>query len=114
MEHTTAGFWLSPQQKHLWSLQQQGGTYAVVSLVSVDGPLRAEKLLHALEETIARHEILHTVYRRQSGMKVPFQVVLENLRPHWEVVDLAGRTASDQQKDISDRVKEGALPGFQS
>src|SRR3954469_19542594 len=106
MEHTTAGFWLSPHQKHLWSLQQQGGAYAVVSLVSIEGPLREERLLQALEQNIARHEVLRTVYRRQSGMKLPFQVVFENLKPHWEVIDLVGRTAADQQNRLLHRLHQ--------
>jgi len=53
MENTTAGFWLSPQQKYLWSLQQEGGRFAVVSLISMEGPLQLEKLQHTFDQVIS-------------------------------------------------------------
>ena len=84
MDNTTAGFWLSPQQKHLWTLQQRGGNFATVSLIAGDGPLQVDRLQRAFEHVATRHDILRTVYRRQSGMKVPFQVILDGLRPVFE------------------------------
>jgi hypothetical protein len=37
MENVTAGFWLSPQQKQVWSAQQEGGAFASVCLVVAGG-----------------------------------------------------------------------------
>src|SRR4051812_8328614 len=101
MENTTAGFWLSPQQKYLWSLQQEGGRFAVVSLISMEGPLQLEKLQHTFEQVISRQEILRTVYRRQAGMKIPFQVILDDLKPSLETVDLSALSEAGQRDKIN-------------
>src|SRR5664279_1475227 len=59
----TAGFWLSPQQKHVWTLQQEGRAYGTSCLVLVEGDLSVDNLGCALHQLVARHEILRTVYR---------------------------------------------------
>ena len=47
--------------------------------VSVKGKLDASKLRDAIREVVGRHEILRTVFHRHTGVKVPFQVILEFL-----------------------------------
>ncbi len=98
-----AGFWLSPQQRRVWTLQKEAGAYRSVCLVSIEGPLSIETLTRALTQLVARHEILRTVYRRQPGMTFPFQVVLDDAAPLWEVVDLQGLT-EPQQRDRLDEM----------
>ena len=66
----TAGFWLSPQQKHVWALQQDGGTLRSVCQLRVDRPLKEASVLEGLRSLIGRHEILRTVYLRQPGDEV--------------------------------------------
>ncbi len=96
-KQSTAGFWLSPQQKYVWSWPQQQNA---VCAVEIDGALQEADLRGALRTVIARHEILRTVFVRQSGMKVPFQVVQENLEPAWQSIDLRSGTAEKQIAEI--------------
>ncbi len=95
-KQSTAGFWLSPQQKYVWSWPRQQNT---VCVVQIQGALQDAELRRALQTVIERHEILRTVFVRQSGMKVPFQVVQENLEPAWESIDLRG---ADPEKKIAE------------
>ena len=76
--NTAAGFRLSTQQERIWS-QQAGMTSPFWSgcEVLVEGPLDAAKLQDVLRGIVTRHEILRTVFHRQTGLKLPFQVILE-------------------------------------
>jgi len=112
MENATAGFWLSPQQKHAWTLQPEGGSLTVVSLVAIEGPLQAEKLQSALERVVSREEILRTVYRRQSGMKVPFQVILDDLKPALKTADLSGLDEAAQHDRIAELLQQERSRNF--
>ena len=95
----TAGFWLSPQQKYVWSLQLQGVEmpYRSTCLVSINGPVQPDKLRLALRDVVSRHEMLRTVFQREPGMKVPFQVILEACEPAWTTVDLNALDEGRQQ-----------------
>src|SRR6266567_2681704 len=86
-EQATTGFWLSPQQEFAFKSQPSAGQGSVC-LVSLEGPVSANQLQDALCATVARHEILRTVFRRQPGLKVPFQVVLEAAEIDWQQMDL--------------------------
>jgi amino acid adenylation domain-containing protein len=70
----TAGFQLSPQQKHVWSLQQNQQFVAQVAIL-LEGALDQQRLHRALMQVFQRHEILRTIFQRNAGMKFPFQVV---------------------------------------
>src|SRR6266700_1722450 len=85
-EQASAGFWLSPQQKFAWRLQQEAlhKTTRAVCLISMEGQVDAGRVQECLREMVSRHEILRTVFRRQTGMKVPFQVVLETAGVDWD------------------------------
>src|SRR4051794_15531315 len=74
---STAGFQLSPQQKHLWSLQQNQQFVSQVAVL-LEGPLDHQRLHAALMKIFQRHEILRTLFQRNAGMKFPFQVVDAN------------------------------------
>jgi amino acid adenylation domain-containing protein len=97
------GFWLSPQQKFVWTMEQEvlHGASRSACLISLNGPLNVDRLREALRNLVNRHEILRTVFRRQTGMKVPFQVVLEASDFGWQHTDLssAGRTERDSRID---------------
>ncbi|MFN6534912.1 MAG: non-ribosomal peptide synthetase [Nostoc sp. EkiNYC01] len=75
------GFQLSPQQKHLWLLQQDNNslTYYSFSAVEITGNLNIETLKTALKTIINRHQILYTSFRCLPGMNIPIQVI-ENSR----------------------------------
>ena len=74
------GFALSPQQERLWLLMQAGGEshYRTDGVFLIEGPLDVQGLEAAVEELVARHEILRTVFRCLPGMSVPLQVIAES------------------------------------
>lgn len=83
---TTAGYFLSPHQSHLWLLQQRAETQLSAQLaIRIEGPVDAAQLRNALSQVVFRYEILRTVFRRSAGMKTPFQVILPNSEPHWSI-----------------------------
>ena len=89
MQESTVGFWLSPQQKFAWKLRQEALKAASwpACQVRLAGALDAGRLRQALEHIVSRHEILRTVFRRKTGLKVPFQVVLDTGRVGFDEVD---------------------------
>jgi hypothetical protein len=103
------GFWLSPQQRHVWSQQLDGVATRSTCLVLVEGALPIDNLKRALSQLVARHEILRTVYRRQPGMKFPFQVVLESDDPSLEVTDLSGLSESEQKNHLEELFRQEQL-----
>src|SRR5450432_3015459 len=96
-EQASAGFWLSPQQKFAWRLEHEAlhRPARAVCLISMEGQVGAGRIQECLREMISRHEILRTVFRRQTGMKVPFQVVLETAGVDWEEADFSAKSKLD-------------------
>src|SRR5438128_760063 len=101
-EQAAAGFWLSPQQKSAWKFEQDvlRGSSQALCIWSLAGTVDPERLRGALREMVCRHEILRTVFRRQTGMKVPFQVVQDSAVFAWEQVDLCGLNSVEQESRI--------------
>ena len=87
---TIEGFRLSPQQEHLWLLQQQGGgqAYRAQCAISIKGLLDTNTLREALENVMQRHEILHTAFRYLPEMTVPLQVIGDG-EIDWNEEDLS-------------------------
>lgn len=98
----TAGFWLSPQQQQVWTLQQDGRAFRSACWLGINVPLTEQSLMSALRALVARHEILRTVYVRQPGMKFPFQAVLDAADPAVPAIDLSGLTAAEQSAKMDD------------
>jgi amino acid adenylation domain-containing protein len=96
-------FWLSPQQKFQWRVQQEvlGRTVRSVCLASLDGTVDVTRLRSALTAIVSRHEILRTVFHRQAGMKMPFQVVLDAAGIAWECVDWSALNEPEQHARIN-------------
>jgi amino acid adenylation domain-containing protein len=85
------GFRLSPQQKHLWSLQKSDckSPYRAQCAVLISGNLDRAVLKEALRQVVNRHEILRSSFHRQPGLKVPLQVIAEAAEPAWQHADLS-------------------------
>lgn len=98
---TVAGFRLSTQQERTWS-QQTGAAvpFWVECELTVEGSLDARKLQEAIRGVVQRHEILRTVFHRQTGLKVPFQVIQDSPDFAWQMVDLNGLVDSAQGETI--------------
>ena len=100
--NTMAGFRLSTQQERVWAQQQigHGARFRAQCAVLIEGPLLVSKLQEALRAVVERHEILRTVFHRQAGLKVPFQVILESGEPAWNILDLSGSGEATQNQTI--------------
>ena len=110
----TTGFWLSPQQRRVWTLQPDGCAHRCSCLVLIEGNISPDVLGQALRQLIARHETLRTVYRRQPGMKFPFQIVLDNTEPSIEMIDLTARSESDQRVELGSLFRQEQVPASRS
>jgi len=88
---TITGYWLSPQQQRVCSLQQTQawGQYCVQAGIAITGEVNELQLQAAMQRVIERHEILRTVFRRSPGVKMPFQVILESGGASWQTADLS-------------------------
>src|SRR5581483_2527313 len=99
-DRSTVGFWLSPQQKHLWSLNV--GSYRCIGMISVEGPLQPKRLVNAMQQVVMRHEILRTVFRRQPGMKAPFQVILNRYDFGFQSCDFSCLGVAEQNERLQE------------
>ncbi|MGH7998033.1 MAG: amino acid adenylation domain-containing protein [Brasilonema sp.] len=74
------GYRLSPQQKHLWSLQQLDPTlpYRAQCALLIEGNLNQKILETALQKVVNRHEILRTTFCCFPGMTIPLQVIADS------------------------------------
>ncbi|MEH2381704.1 MAG: amino acid adenylation domain-containing protein [Nostoc sp.] len=99
---TLEGFRLSPQQKHLWLLQQNSVADRAQCVLLLQGQLQIEILQEALEKIVNRHEILRTVFHRRSGLKIPIQVISDRSKPSWQTFNLSDIDARQQQAKIEE------------
>ena len=97
---TIEGFRLSPQQKHLWSLQQDNFAYHSQCAIRLEGQINAELLKVALQKVVDRHEILRTSFQRRPGIKFPIQVIDESSTIFWQDINLIGLSAEDKLAKI--------------
>ncbi len=71
------GYRLSPQQQHLWRLQETHLDYphSVSAVLMFEEVLDAVRIQRALVKVIDRHEILRTVFRPLGALQFPVQVI---------------------------------------
>ncbi|KAM3115395.1 amino acid adenylation domain-containing protein [Phormidesmis sp. 146-33] len=76
---TIEGYRLSPQQKHLWSLQRSHPDVPTIAqcVLLCEGALQVQTLKTAIEKVIQRHEILRTAFQCLPEMILPLQVIQE-------------------------------------
>jgi amino acid adenylation domain-containing protein len=96
------GYRLSPQQRRLWQVQEGRGVFFSQIAIRIEGKLCRETLARALDEIVARHEILRTIYRGTAGIPFPVQTILDAAAAELEDVDLRGLTAVQQDARIAD------------
>ncbi|MBV8858949.1 MAG: amino acid adenylation domain-containing protein, partial [Acidobacteria bacterium] len=105
-EELVGRFRLSPQQERLWSVGRGGSGYCAQCALELEGPLDAPMLVAALEDVVARHEILRTTFSSLPGLALPLQEVT-GLGPVWdEPCDLSGLEASRQDAEIDARLAQ--------
>jgi hypothetical protein len=91
----TAGYRLSPQQKRLWKLHQQGAVCVAQCAITLKGTLDLERLKRVMKKIVSRHEILRTTFPRLAGMREAVQVVTNQAEPEWKCCNLNGTSASE-------------------
>ncbi len=98
MTESTEAFRLSPQQHRLWRLDPEGqsGLLQARVVLEMEGPVLPDRLRAALEQLVARHEVLRTGFRAQPGFKVPFQVLPEDRSVEWHEGAAPGALTPEQ------------------
>ena len=98
----TEGFRLSPQQRHLWSLQQtdHAHAYRAQCTVRIEGPLDLQALEAALRGVFARHEIFRTTVACLPGTNIPGQVISEGGALSIDNCDLRGLEPHEQAAEL--------------
>ena len=76
---------LPPPAQRLF-LEHPAAPPCTVSLYLLTGPLKLDRLRHSLAKVVARHEILRTTFAFRAGIKVPLQVVHDQLQPTFDVI----------------------------
>src|SRR5690348_14764733 len=107
------GFQLSPQQAHLWSLQQNADEcgFRAQCVIALEGLLDSQALEAALNKIISRHEILRTAFRRLPGMSLPLQVISNDVLPLLPQYDLSNAPLDQLDKRLDLLLQEiGSLP----
>src|SRR5205085_2641021 len=71
----TSGFRLSPQQTHLWTLQQKRMQMPERArcLITIEGELNVQVLHRAVDMVAQRHDVLRLMFQRLPGMTIPLQ-----------------------------------------
>ena len=79
--HTTQAslekYKLSPQQRHLWKLQQTqlSDPFCIQCRVRVEGPADIPALRTAIEQVVRRHDILRAIFQILPGDDSPSQLI---------------------------------------
>jgi len=96
------GFRLSPQQRHLWSLQQAGDErqYRAQCAILIEGNLDLRVLRAVLRDISDRYEILRTTFRCPHGTNIPLQGVNEQSAPWIEEYNLSTYDTLRQEAEI--------------
>ena len=102
------GFQLSPQQKHLWSLQQADGSlpYRAQCSILIEGSLDLQILEAALRRVFERHEILRTSFQSAPCANAPVQVVSAECMARIDKYDLSACDPSRQEVAIDRLYRE--------
>ena len=92
----SAGFFLSPQQKFIFNATPDA---RVQIAVAIDGEIDESRLKAALLKVVAANEALRTIFQRQMGMMLPFQVILDECEPVWAEIAAGSNTRSAMEQE---------------
>jgi amino acid adenylation domain-containing protein len=102
------GFHVSPQQRRIWALDGGGDSpYRSRCEVRIRGRLDVHAFREALDEVVARHEILRTTFYASEEMSLPVQVVGTS-GPVLRSVDLVAVSADSRNETLSAIRQEAA------
>lgn len=96
------GFRLSPQQKHLWQLQEiDNFPYCSQCAVLIEGDLDVNILKLVLDKVVNRYEILRTNFHSLPGMTIPLQVIGKQGISLDRTYDLSNLTSQEQEDSLT-------------
>src|SRR6266545_5777113 len=101
-----ARFRLSPQQLRGWLLRRGNPAYAAQCALLIQGRVHPGRLREAVQDTVDRHGILRTAFRRSPGLKVPFQWVLDTGTAGWRCLDLRALGRREQARETSEILRQ--------
>src|SRR5690349_14034276 len=102
------GFRLSPQQKHLWLLQQVTPhlPQRARCICVIDGSLNVALLKRALQQVVRQHEILRTSFLCLPEMNIPVQVIEDDYAFSLIEHDLTAAPAGEIESRIEAHYEE--------
>lgn len=102
------GYRLSPQQRHMWRLQQggDGRGFEAHAEIRITGTVDTDRLTAALQQVIRRNEILRSVFVSVPGLCVPLQAVLESAEISWAEIDVCGLSGDEKQDKLTALTRE--------
>jgi amino acid adenylation domain-containing protein len=105
------GYQLSPQQAHIWLLQQADGSpaYKAQSAVLIEGEIDVEIMKAAASEIVSRHEILRTTFHLLPGMAVPLQAIASNQDLAFQEIDLSGGSSHETRTRFEELFRKEVL-----
>ncbi|MBW4431909.1 MAG: amino acid adenylation domain-containing protein [Pelatocladus maniniholoensis HA4357-MV3] len=110
MQEKIQGFPLSPQQKHLWLVQQGSNLYCNQCAVLIEGDLQVEILREALNKVIYRNEILRTHFHFLRGFKTPIQVIDTNSNVFLKNYYLRNKYSQEEEIEaLFDKFREQSI-----
>jgi amino acid adenylation domain-containing protein len=103
VQQMVEGFALSSQQLQLWKLMAASdSSYVARCQVLIEGEVDRQVLLSALENIIARHEILRTSFHVFPGLRAPNQVIADPGRLLIAQHDLSAANTSSQDAFVAE------------
>lgn len=112
MPQSLQGIRLSPQQKHLWMLQGDHRPRAAHCSVTLEGPLNVTTLEAAMQSVVGQFEIFRTTFHRESGVKVPFQVIHDSCDLSWHHLDLSHLAVEQHEGELRRLIDEQQIWPF--
>lgn len=107
MDARLQAYRVSQQQARLWQLRNDGSNLCAQCSVLIQGPLDEEALRGAARRIVERQEILRTTFRRQPGMRVPFQIIGDPVYA-WKTLDLTATDEEACRDEIQSLLREDA------
>lgn len=107
-EKQIEGFRLSPQQKHVWLLQQSenASPYCVQCAVLITGQMNIDIFKTVLQSTVNQHEILRTTFSCLPGMTIPLQVIGDTNEICINTLDFSSLSLDEQENKIESLLAE--------
>lgn len=102
MMNDIEGYRISPQQSQIF-LRQRNFIRPLLAqcVIRLDGVVSLSALRDAISEVVTRHSILRTRFVRPTASKLPLQVISDESRFDWRIIDPSTFPPPNQAGDVS-------------